>query len=123
RRSSDLSELIFQLVEYPVHALRLDLRYRLFVYPSAAAVPADPLPRLPQHVWSVDLVIQDSERPARRCLGRAVQLPLKYSHLFMRLVLSHIGSHTVRPSRSTVIVVVALRSRGINLLRRVYDPF
>lgn len=47
-----LSELAFELVKYPVHAVRLDLRDRLFVYPGAAAVPADPLPRFLQHVSS-----------------------------------------------------------------------
>src|SRR5262249_51929812 len=122
RAVSFRAKLSFELVEDPVDALRLNLRDRLFVDPGAATVPADPLPRLPQHISSVDLVIQNSERPARRCLGRAVPLPLKYPHLFMRRGLSRNGSPAVRPPRASVTEVGALCSRGITLLRCSYDP-
>jgi hypothetical protein len=75
-----LAELRAEFVEEVVHSVRFDVCDSLFIHTSAAPVPADPAPRLCQHIRSIDLVIQDAERPARRFLGRTVKLSLKYSH-------------------------------------------
>ena len=41
------------------------------IHPSRSPVLTDPPPRLPQHVTSVDTVIQGVETPILRLLGRS----------------------------------------------------
>jgi len=58
--------------EQPLHPIHvLHIRQGDAIHPGGPAIGPDPLPRLPQHVTSVDTVIQGVETPPRRLLGRS----------------------------------------------------
>src|SRR5205809_146741 len=117
-----LAELRFELVEHAVYPVRLDRCHRLLVHAGAAAVPSDPLPRLLQHIASIDLVVHHAELPLRRHLGRPIQLPLEYPHRFTSRVLSPGGNHAVPPPRESIAEAGASCSGRVTALRRSYDP-
>src|SRR5437867_5056937 len=81
-----------------------------------------PLPRLLQHIASIDLVVHHAELPLRRHLGRPIQLPLEYPHRFTSRVLSPGGNHAVPPPRESIAEAGALCSGRVTALRRSYDP-
>ena len=79
------------------------------------------LPSQEVHEFCINIV-QNSERPLRRILGRSVELSLKYPHSFLWRVLSLLGNHAVPPSSKSVAEVGALCSEGFTLLLRSYRP-
>jgi hypothetical protein len=53
---------VLEFGEHPLHPiLVLHISQGDTIHPGRTSVPADPLPRLPQHVTSVDTVIQGVE--------------------------------------------------------------
>ena len=65
------SEVADQLVEHPTNAVILHLRQRLSIDAGGTTIRLHADPRLPQHVSSVDAVIQGVEPALRRLLGRS----------------------------------------------------
>jgi len=60
-----------KLIEHPMNPVVLHRRQGQAIDPGSATVCSDPLPRLPQHVRSVDAVVQGVEAATRRLLGRS----------------------------------------------------
>jgi len=60
-----------KLIEHPMNPVVLHRRQGQTIDPGGATIRSDPLPRLPQHVRSVDAVVQGVEAPTLRLLGRS----------------------------------------------------
>jgi hypothetical protein len=65
------TEVFGQLSEHPVNPVVLHCFQGQSIDPGGATICSDPLPRLPQHVRSVDAVVQGVEATTRRLLGRS----------------------------------------------------
>ena len=74
-----------ELFQEALDAILLDVRDRLGIEPSRAAVPSHTPPCLPQDVTPVDAVVQGMEAPTRCPLGRSPQSPLQSSDFVLAL--------------------------------------
>jgi hypothetical protein len=65
------AEVTLEFPKHPGNPVFLHIRQSHPINSSGTFVGPDPLPRLPQHVTSVDTVEQSMETPLRRLLGRS----------------------------------------------------
>jgi len=66
-----ITQVTGKLIEHPLDPVDLHLLKGQPVHTGRTPIRQHPLPRLPQHVTSVDTVEQSMETPIRRLLGRS----------------------------------------------------
>jgi hypothetical protein len=124
------SQHVAELFEEALDPVPLDVDDRLGIDARRTAIGTHSLPRLPQDVTSVDMVVQGVETPLRGPLGRGPQSPLQVAHFLARpeaagVVRSGRAGHSLARARfDDTATPGTLPSCGVARRRdqRYYDP-